>query len=366
LPLSLSIFLLKTIPEIVKTVFVIGAGASKEAGLPIGSELTHSISEVLDIRHERGYSQTSGDPTIFEALRTVVTNSHIHNMSPWLQAAWHIRDAMPQATSIDSFIDSQGGDKKIELCGKLAIVKTVLAAEAGSSMFVPFLEPNLQLDFKQLQGTWFHLFMHLLLDGCKAPDLPKRLASIVLIIFNYDRCVEHYMYYAIQNYYRMSPEAAAKLLEGLEIYHPYGVVGFLPWQKPSDATGFGADPNSKRLLELGQGIRTFTEGTDESTSSVKAIRSSMETADKLVFLGFAFHRLNVQLLLPEIRTDKTATRTLRRHIYATAHGISPSNAAHIADELISRTAIAGSNVHVRNDLKCGKLIEEYSRSLSLA
>jgi hypothetical protein len=352
----------------VKTVFVIGAGASKEANLPIGSELTHSISKALDIRYERGHNQISGDPTIAEALRTVATSSSSpsHNMSPWQQAAWHIRDAMPQATSIDSFIDSQGGDKKIELCGKLVIVKTVLAAETSSFMYLNLREPSAQIDFTRLKDTWFHRFMHLLLDGCKAQDLPNRLASIVLIIFNYDRCVEHYMYYAIQNYYRMRPEAAAKLLEGLEIYHPYGVVGFLPWQAPSDPTSFGADPHSSRLLELVRGIRTFTEGTDEITSSVKAIRSSIETANKLVFLGFAFHRLNVQLLLPEIRTDQTATRTLRRHVYATAYGISQSNAVHITDELISRTAIAGSNVHVHNSLKCGNLIEEYSRSLSLA
>jgi hypothetical protein len=352
----------------VKTVFVIGAGASKEANLPIGSELTLSISEALDIRYEHGYNQTRGDPTIVEALRTVATssNSPSHNMSPWLQAAWHIRDAMPQAPSIDNFIDSQGGDQKIELCGKLAIVKTVLQAESKSSMFVSFREPDAQLDFSRLQDTWFHRFMHLLLDSCKATDLPKRFASIALIIFNYDRCVEHYMYYAIQNYYRMSPDAAAKLLKGLEIYHPYGVVGFLPWQKPFDPTVFGADPSSNRLLQLVREIRTFTEGTDESTSSVKAIRSSMETADKLVFLGFAFHRLNVQLLLPEIRTDKTSTRTSRRHIYATAHGISQSNAVHITAELISRTAITPGNVHVHNNLKCGDLIEEYSRSLSLA
>lgn len=43
-----------------KTVFVIGAGASKEANLPTGEELKSSISSFLDIRFEYN-TQIKGD-----------------------------------------------------------------------------------------------------------------------------------------------------------------------------------------------------------------------------------------------------------------------------------------------------------------
>ena len=42
-----------------KTVFIIGAGASTEVGLPVGDELKHKIAELLDI--EIDFPQTKGD-----------------------------------------------------------------------------------------------------------------------------------------------------------------------------------------------------------------------------------------------------------------------------------------------------------------
>ena len=55
-----------------KTVFVIGAGASKEANLPTELELKSKIAQLLDIRFPDGYDQKSGDYTICEAFRLIV------------------------------------------------------------------------------------------------------------------------------------------------------------------------------------------------------------------------------------------------------------------------------------------------------
>lgn len=49
------------------TVFVIGAGASKEANLPTGYELKNIISDLLDMRFDWD-KQTSGDNLIKEAI----------------------------------------------------------------------------------------------------------------------------------------------------------------------------------------------------------------------------------------------------------------------------------------------------------
>lgn len=53
-----------------KTVFIVGAGASCEAGLPSGDTLKERIAELLDIRfNDWGSDQISGDRRIVKALR---------------------------------------------------------------------------------------------------------------------------------------------------------------------------------------------------------------------------------------------------------------------------------------------------------
>ena len=91
-----------------KTVFIVGAGASKEARLPTGNELKKAISNLLDIRFDEfGTKQISGDRLITQALRAFVKlqDGRNGNIDPYLDEAWHIRDALPQAISIDNFID---------------------------------------------------------------------------------------------------------------------------------------------------------------------------------------------------------------------------------------------------------------------
>ena len=172
----------------------------------------------------------NGDHFIFEAFRLAAAKDPTHNdlLPSFQRAGWRIRDAMPQAISIDNFIDTHSEDKQIELCGKLAIVRTILEAESKSVLFIKQLQGNPPLRFDRLENTWFNSFFRQLTENCKPVDIKKRLSSVVLVIFNYDRCIEHYLYHALQNYYFMSASDVVSLLQSLEIYHPYGIVGSLP------------------------------------------------------------------------------------------------------------------------------------------
>ena len=349
-----------------KTVFVVGAGASQEANLPIGSQLTKSIARVLDIRFEHASRLISGDHRIVEALRAAAGSSDppSRDISPFLKAGRHIHDAMPQAISIDAFIDSHRGDKQIELCGKLAIVVTILEAEAKSYMFVDQFQGDHRLKFVHLENTWFHSFVQLLTENCQSADLATRLNSVALVIFNYDRCIEHYLYHAIQNYYAMDASEVAQLLQGLEIYHPYGAVGALPWLNQNNAIDYGAPPNSSQLLRLASQIKTYTEGTDESSSAVNSIRSIMKTSDKLVFLGFAFHPSNIELLLPSATSENSLGEG--RRVFGTALNISQSNTDSIRAKFTAMGVRFVNYIEIRNDLTCSQLFREYWRSLSFA
>jgi len=94
-----------------KTVIVIGAGASKEVNLPVGAELTGRIAGLLDIQRQ-GARQVHGDTVLLAAIQEAVRRDGPSDgdISAHVKACWRIRDAMPQAMSIDEFMDSNRGD----------------------------------------------------------------------------------------------------------------------------------------------------------------------------------------------------------------------------------------------------------------
>ena len=294
-----------------KTTIVVGAGASAEAGLPTGPQLTNEIGRSLAFRYKHG-QLTSGDRTIFLVLQ------HQSNIDQCFRAAERICKALPQITSIDEFIDNHRGDQEVERCGKLAIVRSILKAERSSKLYINPNNIYNVLNFSSIEDTWFNRFWQKLSKGCTADELKERLSSIVLIIFNYDRCLEHYLYHSIPNYYELRPEDAACLVNSIKIFHPYGTTGSLPWNGGRVHVEFGAEPTPDQLNMLASQTKTFTEGTDPDASDVEAIRSHVTDADTLVFLGFAYHPQNIDLL----KSSRKITRTCSIGILGTAYGIS--------------------------------------------
>ncbi len=272
---------------------------------------------------------------------------------------------MPQAISIDNFIDAHQGDKKLELCGKLAIVRSILDAERASNLFLDTEKYEATIDYQSLEGTWFNLFTQLLTENCTISQLEDRLSSIALIIFNYDRCIEHFLYYSLQNYYGIDANQAAELVKRVKIYHPYGTVGSLPWHwySGTHAVKFGGEPNPKQLFELAGQIKTFTEGTDPDSSDITEIRNLMMESHIILFLGFAFHRLNLELIRPP---NNNHSRPDEVSYFGTAMGISKSDCEVLVIDLMKIGNASREKIVIRNDLTCGQLFKEYWRSLSLS
>lgn len=332
-------------------VFVIGAGASKEAGLPVGHELKQVIAKALDIRFDRG-SLASGDREIADAMR--VSSQDVNTCRA---AALKIRDAMPLAISIDNFLDAHNGDKHIEMMGKLAITRTILEAEQKSLLRAEPAKRN-PLDLSALTNTWYARFWQILTENCREADLEKRLKEVALVIFNYDRCIEVFLLKAFQQYYHVSPSEAERLLGCIAIYHPYGSIGALG-RIEEGGVPFGGGVQAPQLLALSRGIKTFTEGTDEAASDIVHIRFLVEGAHALIFLGFAYHRLNVNLLAP----IPVSARTPRSgFIVGSALGFSEADVQAVAEDLEQRTG--RQRVYLRQ-LTCRQIFDEYSRTISL-
>ena len=268
-------------------------GASKEVDLPLGTELRSKVKQETDIRYDQfGERLLSGDPAIAVALRKVATvagpNGLKLTFDDLQKACWQISGAMDQSISIDNFIDTNRGDLHIELSGKLAIASCILKAERKCKLYFDSSRGDQSMDFAE--GTWFHRFFQLIHEGCHPSDLPQRLSEIAIICFNYDRCIEHYLYEAIQNYYNFDASHTAATLSNLRIFHPYGDIGALPWANdlpPGEETkGFGEEATSESLLSAAGRLRTFTEGIDQDNSDISELREILNSADRLVFLGF--------------------------------------------------------------------------------
>lgn len=349
-----------------KTLFVVGAGASQEVGLPTGKELRDTIASKVNIRFNTIQEQVSGDQLIMQALRRHVEQAKREHrpgedassidVNSYLHAGWHISEAMPQALSIDNFIDAQQ-DRKIELCGKLAITRSILLAEKGSKLhFDP--SSGHKLEHKALEQTWYNSFTQILAEGHRRDGLDRLFENVSFISFNYDRCVEHYLFHALQNYFRISEDEAADLLNGLEIHHPYGVIGNLPWQ-PGGGVPFGARCNAPELLGLSQRVKTFTERVDDA-EMVQKMREAMHNAEVVVFLGFGFHPQNMELIKPP-RDAKTV------RVFATGKGISDSDCGVVEQQIrghFDKGARSRFQVHLGKKLTCVELFGEYWRSLA--
>lgn len=339
-----------------KTVFIIGAGASKEANLPTGTELKGEIAKLIDFEDD----QNRGDSRIIEAIHQMVRDSkRADELDSYANAARHISSALPLAISIDNFIDAHRDDAKIALCGKLAIVRSILNAERRSALFKKDdYDFSLGVDFSKIENTWYLSFFQLITENCRKEDLGERFAQISLIIFNYDRCVEHFLFNALKHYYKMSGEETTDLIGHLQKFHPYGKAGDLPWSVGDEnRVKFGADVDTHKLLDLSQKIKTFAEGTNPESSDITSIKKCMLEADRLAYLGFAFHEMNMQLIAPN-KNSANKWRTC----YATVFNISKSDQETIKNHILR---IYNNQVHIKMvNTVCVNFFSEFWRSLA--
>ena len=339
------------------TVIVIGAGASVEVGLPMGPDLLKQIVQLTHITFDH-HQQKTGDSAIVAALRLLLNEGgQVTKINEHLHAGWQLGESAKQALSIDNVIDALE-DPKVELIGKLGIVRAILKAEAASPAFKrPENMPD-TLDLSKFGDAWYDSLTKLLTENIRKSEVESIFNNLELINFNYDRCLEHYLPISLASYYGLKPDALREIMQKLTIHRPYGVAGRLPWQKgDAPSVGFG-DCSPQQLADVAQQVRTFTERVEEG-AELAAMRTAIANADRIIFLGFAFHRQNVELL-----AQKTQDHC---EIVATAYKISKSDKSVIDSELQSAfefgVSLSPDRIELA-DMTCNQFFKEYWKTLS--
>jgi hypothetical protein len=219
-------------------------------------------------------------------------------------------------------------------------------------------EPR-NIDFKKVEGTWYGSLWKILTAGASRQNLDEIFRNVSFVIFNYDRCVEQFFYYSLQNYSGLSADEAASVMRNVKIFHPYGTVGSLPWQHCDLSIEFGDyDLEPTKLLAVANKIKTFTERVGDG-EDIAEMQSEIALSNTLVFLGFAFHQQNLTLMKPR------AFHVISKNVYGTTYKIS------IADRpVIERGVItlhgdrAAPTVVSLKSMTCHELFDEYWHHLS--
>jgi hypothetical protein len=335
-----------------QTLFVVGAGASAEVDFPVGVQLARKIGAKMDIRFERSSDPVgSGDHDLYSHI----TRSHSREGDAFQKAAWRIRDGISFAQSIDDFLDQHRTDRYVNLYGKAAIVQAIVEAERNSQLFFNRAEGGETFEAEKLADTWFTKFMYMLCRGIPRENVTQLFEKVAFIIFNYDRCVEHFLTHAVQRAYSLRPEDAAYLVNALPILHPYGVVGSL------SEVPFGA--SRINCVKLAEGIKTYTEQIADADVK-QALSDKVAWAERIVFLGFAYHNQNMALLTPSKAFPAS------KRIFGTAYAMSDSDVevvGHLIDawfEGRDARAYRKGMINLENKLKCVDLFDNYAKSLT--
>jgi len=244
----------------VPTVFVLGAGASAPFDFPIGSELTKHV-----------VSQLGEGGVCFNALRT-----HC-NFSP--DEIKDFRDALFHSgkNSIDAFLEHRTEFLSI---GKGATASLLIGHENDGTLF-------------RFDNNWLRYLYGRL--NTSFEDFGQNHLSI--ISFNYDRCVEHFLFTALKNSYQNKSDAeCASCLANIPIIHLHGRLGFLPWQE-KEGRPFRNEVDAKNMKISIENIKIIHEdisdGRDKDFERAKQI---LREAQRIYFIGFGYDPTNMHRL----------------------------------------------------------------------
>jgi hypothetical protein len=341
-----------------KTVFVVGAGASCELNFPSGAKLLSDIAAALDIRFA-DYERRSGDDRIFAAFEELARqpDGRRGDANPYLYASWRIRDAAQLGLSIDNIINQLDDDPLVPVCGKLAIAREILQAERKSVLMPEGHSPG-QISLSSLRPTWLGRFMQLAAQDVVRSKLDAIFENASIISFNYDRSVRQFLPFGLMSQFAVAEAEARALAKTIPIFHPYGSLGPLPWETPQGiGTPYGAADDAS-LTGIQASLRTFTEQVEDD-EALDGMRAALNSAERVIFLGFGYHRQNMELL-------SGGVVGFARRVFGTSLGLSKSDEEVVGGQLrqFLRSEYKDHFPAIMLPLKCTEFIDEHFRTFT--
>ncbi len=337
-------------------VLIVGAGASKELGIPCGQdflwELVPRLSTSLNYNEHGKLAKDKGkyksdmvnqflkfykfdlNPSFLETTsqEEAIFVHSINSFSEDLEAFTRQNNG----STIDAFLACHYKKNYTEI-GKFVLAYHMIGYEAQSQREKWFCEEN-----------WLRKFINgPFLREVKSSE---REMDIKIITFNYDRLIEHHIFEFLKNKIDYSDEQAKEIIEKLEIIHVYGKIACLEWQDQQDpgvgSIKFGQRNDDRGVLNITQRNIQLIGWRIEKDIEIQ-IRNCINAGTKFYLLGFGFDPDNMRIL----GLAKAAK------IISTAYGLDQSKRNQINNKY-------DLNIDFRNDIKnergmkCSELISD--------
>ena len=261
---------------------------------------------------------------------------------------------MGLAPSIDNYLDAHKDIEHRVLVGKLAITLAIRRAERASNLWRDPRNVHNRINFATQPDNWMtELFRVLVAEQSKASFI-NRLQKCSFICFNYDRVIEQFFFFAIMSYFGLDSQETAKICsENLHVVHPYGTAG--SYRYGDQFNDFGSDESDNEIIKAAESVRTFTEGVGDE-HLVEAVHQSINSCEVLVFLGFAFHPLNIKSMRPKCLYNYS-------RVIGTCYGITEENLRILKSELSKDFFGAQEKIELQSMI-CADLIRFHAAYLS--
>jgi hypothetical protein len=248
-----------------KTLMILGAGASKSYGYPLGNELKDRL--LLQLKRP---SPTSRNPLFDLLVEAGNSEGEIDTFTRYLEEGLY--------ETIDEFLANRWNESFVRQIGLRALAYEISGWENETTLF--------QVDSLH----WYRAlvdFLH------RNPGLANS-GNFSFLTFNYDRSLDHCLHQALIARNRITREVIEENFLSLgNLVHLHGITGFLPWQRPSSRDGvrrYGEAITAQKVAYFANGLllphQELTVGSD--------IKEMLMSADVIAIIGFGFHRANLQ------------------------------------------------------------------------
>ena len=179
---------------------------------------------------------------------------------------------------------------------KIAIAHCILQAELRSPLARVRLDntESIQTALTSLQGSWLAIFLKRFKPDVSPRKIVEALKQVAFITFNYDRTIEKVLFHWIMSVTDLDATQAEKAVQAIEIIHPHGCLGQLNFQRYTD-DGYGSEVED--LNKAASQIRTYSEENSRNQELAR-VEELCENAKRLIFLGFSYHKRNMEILFP--------------------------------------------------------------------
>lgn len=333
-----------------KTTLVVGSGAGLELELPDKRDLLSKVAAGFDFARLGSELQTRDMYMLakhFEKFARQMGSTRERLM----EASQKLRVSAKVGTTIDAVLEQHNTDPLALAAGKLAIVYLTLQAEARSPLTREPREEG-DLPLRGAENWLFHLG-RLITSGVPRNRAEQAFDNLSIISFSYDRSIQHYLPYTVAMAFGMTLGEARQLVSAkLNITHPFGNAGRLPWEQGERPD---VDWGNEEPWNLHNLVKEVVTGSERARNRqyVTGLQGMLASSKKIVFLGFDFDPQTIDFLFDYSLSHDP-------DVIAAVQGMNQPTQLAAFKMLKRRTGIEEDGLISILDMRCYQLMRDYA------